>query len=61
MNNEIMIRCKAFAGEGVRLNRVRVSDGEVSVYDSVAGHYTTLHSLSRSAVRRILSKGPRVV
>ena len=49
-----VIRCKAFSGEGVRLNRVSISaDGTVRVYDSVAGHYTTMHSLSQSALRRI--------
>lgn len=53
------IRAKAFAGEGVRTNRVRVRDGEVLVWDGVAGHYTRLHSLSRSAVRRILVAAKR--
>lgn len=53
----IIIRCRAFASEGVRENKVRVeSDGRVWVYDSVAGHYTTCHSLGRSALARIRRK-----
>ena len=49
-----VIRCKAFSGEGVRLNRVLISaDGTVRVYDAAAGYYTTMHSLSQSALRRI--------
>ncbi len=49
-----VIRCKAFGGEGVRLNRVSISaDGTVRVWDSVAQYYTTCHSLSQSALRRI--------
>lgn len=49
----VTIRAKAFSGEGVRANRVRVqANGSVSVYDSVAGHYTTCHSLSEGAIRR---------
>ena len=47
------IRCKAFRGEGIKLNSVCVTpDGKVRVYDSVAGHYTTLHSMSRAAVAK---------
>jgi hypothetical protein len=52
-DREITMRCKAFSGEGVRTNRLRVeSDGTVAVWDSVAGHYTACHSLSDSARRR---------
>lgn len=49
----IEMRCKAFSGEGVRMNCVQVSDcGTVRVWDSVAGHYTTCHCLSAAAQRR---------
>jgi hypothetical protein len=49
-----VVRCKAFAGEGVREHRVEIdAAGAVRVWDSVAGHYTTCHSLSASAIRRI--------
>jgi hypothetical protein len=50
-------RCKAFSGEGVRLNRIRVEkDGSVLVWDSVAGHFTTCHSLSAKAQDRLRAK-----
>ena len=50
----ITIRARAFAGESVRAQRVSVDeDGTIRVYDAVAGHYTTCHSLSASAQRRI--------
>lgn len=50
----VEIRAKAFAGEGVRLNKCLVSrDGTVRVWDSVAGHYTTCHSLSSAAQLRV--------
>ena len=43
------MRCKAFSGEGVRLNRLRVVGRDVTVLDSTAGHYTHCHVLSRKA------------
>jgi hypothetical protein len=50
----IETRAKAFSGRGIERIKARVdSDGTVRVWDSVAGHYTTCHSLSPSAVRRI--------
>lgn len=55
MNNTTIIdlRAKAFRCEGVRNHKVSVSsDGSVRVWDSVAKHFTTCHSLSRGAVRR---------
>jgi hypothetical protein len=54
-NKTIKVRCKAFSGEGVRENKVMIEPGRtIRVWDSVAGHYTSCHSLSPSAVRRIL-------
>jgi hypothetical protein len=51
---KLTIRCRAFAQEGVRSNRVAVeADGTVRVWDSVAGHYTTCHSLSAKTQARI--------
>lgn len=50
---EMTIRAKAFAGEGVRTHRVLVDDVAVRVYDRAVGHYTTCHSLSEAAERRI--------
>jgi hypothetical protein len=50
----LTIRCKAFSGESIKTNKVRVeTDGNVQVWDSVAGHYTNVHSLSESTIRRI--------
>jgi hypothetical protein len=56
---ELAIRCKAFSGEGVRLNRVLVEpgrNGAVLVWDSVAGHYTSCHSLSDKTQAKIRSQ-----
>jgi len=49
----IKMRCKAFSGEGVRMNLLMLTDdGTVRVWDNVAGHYTTCHILSAAAQRR---------
>jgi hypothetical protein len=46
----VVIKAKAFSSESVKTHKVAVdADGTVRVWDSVAGHYTTCHSLSRSA------------
>jgi len=51
---EITARAKAFSGEAVRQHKFCVqSDGSVLVWDSVAGHYTQCHSLSKSVKKRI--------
>jgi hypothetical protein len=51
----ITARAKAFSNEGIKAHKFSVdADGTVRVWDSVAGHYTTCHSLSKSAIRRIL-------
>jgi hypothetical protein len=50
----ITTRARAFAGRPIEECRCRVdADGAVLVWDSVAGHYTRVHSLSESAIRRI--------
>jgi hypothetical protein len=47
---KITIRAKAFSCENVKTHTVAVdADGTVRVWDSVAGYYTTCHSLSKSA------------
>lgn len=63
-DTEVTIRARAFSGEGIRTHRCRVDadsvlpmtgavvHGLIRVWDSVAGHYTTCHSLSDSAKRR---------
>ena len=56
---ELTIRCKAFSGEGARENKVLVEpgrNGAVLVWDSVAGHYTSCHSLSTRTQAKIRSQ-----
>ena len=51
---EITARAKAYSSEGIKTHKFSVdADGTVRVWDSVAGHYTTCHSLSKSAEARI--------
>lgn len=51
---EIQARVKAFSREGIRLNRISVdSTGTVRVWDSIAGHYTTVHNMSAATQSRI--------
>lgn len=43
----IQIRCRAFTGEKVKINKIQVDNtGIIRVYDSIAGYYTTCHSLT---------------
>jgi hypothetical protein len=52
-DKEIIIRACAFTGTGVRTHRALVeADGTVSVWDAVAGHYTSCHCLCDSAIQR---------
>ena len=52
---EVTARCKPFTGEGIAEHRIQISrDKTVRVWDGVAGHYTTCHSLSRAAQNRII-------
>jgi hypothetical protein len=54
MSNDVIIRAKAFTGEGVRTHSATVDpDGTVRIWDSVAAHYTTCHALSAAAIRRV--------
>lgn len=51
---EANIRCRAFSGDRIRINRVRIeSPADVLVWDSVAGHFTRCHILTRSIVSRV--------
>lgn len=53
-SREFTVRARAFSSEGVREHRVQVdSRGVIRVWDSVAGHYTSCHSLSQRVQRRI--------
>jgi hypothetical protein len=56
----IKMRCKAFGGEGVRINLLQVSsDGSVRVWDRIAGHYTACHILSAAAQLRARKEAGR--
>ena len=50
----IQIRCRAFAGDRIKINRISVDDGgKVRVWDSVAGHFTACHSLTSRSIGKI--------
>jgi hypothetical protein len=52
----IQIRCRAFTGDRIKINRISVDgDGLVRVWDSVAGHFTACHSLTRRSMGKIAS------
>jgi hypothetical protein len=55
-------RCRAFAGQGVRRNKIMVTLGEpiVRVYDNVAGYYTACHSLAPRTAARLLASAARL-
>ncbi len=50
----ITAKAKAFSSEPVKTHTFAIdADGTVRVWDSVACHYTSCHSLSKSAIIRI--------
>ena len=50
----ITARARAFAGTAIATHQFCVdSHGTVRVWDSIAGHSTTCHSLAPSAIARI--------
>ncbi len=50
----LTVRCRPFTGTRVAAHKVRVeTDGSVTVWDEVAGHYTRCHVLSEPTCRRI--------
>jgi hypothetical protein len=49
----VTLRCRAFTGGTIARRPLLVdADGTVSVYDTVAGHWTTCHALSPTTCRR---------
>lgn len=58
---DMTVRCKAFTSEPTGSYRVRVDRGGIRVWDSVAGHYTGMHALSVSAIRRIYRLAQRQI
>lgn len=53
---EVVVKAKAFSGEGARNHRFRVdlSDNEIRVWDRVAGYFTNCNCLSASARKGII-------
>lgn len=51
----LTVRARFWHGQGITEEAVYVdiTDGIVRVWDDIAGHYTTFHSLSKSAIARI--------
>ncbi|HEX5444057.1 MAG TPA: hypothetical protein VFW87_09525 [Pirellulales bacterium] len=50
----VTARAKVWSGRGVTRERFSVApNGTVRAWDSVAGHYTTCHSMSDAAMARI--------
>lgn len=60
MTKYLNVRCRAFSCEGVRLNKIAVDGDTIRVYDSVAGYYVTLHSLSKRTQARILKMAKEI-
>ena len=52
-------RARAFSGEGMKSHRFQLTHGELRVWDSVAGHYTTCHCLTPGMVRRLAESATR--
>lgn len=52
---EIRARAKAFSNEEVREHSfmVNLDNGDVRPWDEIAGFFTTVHSLTHKAIRRI--------
>lgn len=56
---KLTVRAGFWPGRGMTLEQVRVVDGVVLVLDELTGHYTSVHSLSDRAERRILQLAAR--
>jgi hypothetical protein len=54
MTKYLKVRCRAFSCEGVRLNKIMIDGDTIRVYDSVAGYYVTLHSITSRTQARII-------
>jgi hypothetical protein len=57
----VTIRTRAFSGHGVELVRCLVSGGEVLVWDAVARHYTSCHSMNSRAVAIVRRRAAKAV
>lgn len=43
----------AFSKEGVRKHKAMVENGDILVFDEIAGYYVKFHSLSKNAEKKI--------
>lgn len=59
MEKFITIRARAFNGNLETINCCVDDDGDVTVFDSLAGHYSRSHSLSSRDLGRILAVARR--
>ena len=51
---EITARVKAFTNHGIGTYRILVeADGDILVYDSIAGHFTRCHALTPAQIKRL--------
>jgi hypothetical protein len=53
---EMFGKCRAFKGEPVRTHALLISGDVVRVWDDVAKHFTTCHSICASAQRRSIDE-----
>lgn len=55
---EITVKVKAFSSDKrTTTNRIRVeNDNTISVFDSVAGHFTTCHIISPRIIKRLIQQ-----
>jgi hypothetical protein len=53
-------RCRPFTGGRMGLNKIRVyPGGDLRVWDSVAGYFTSCHDLSEKSCKRLISNAHR--
>lgn len=56
------MRCKAFTGDRVQLNRFLVKpDDEILVYDDVAGHFTSCYTLTKAQRSRVIGLANKAI
>lgn len=49
----IMARARAFSGQGMRYHNFLVTGNDIKVWDPIAGHYTSCHSMDAETLARI--------
>lgn len=51
-HGEVTMRCQAFSGEGIKMNRIRIMGDIVQVWDDYAGFFTSNHKLGTRQIAR---------